>query len=470
MRENENKFINSEKTTLDIRSIFLDIVKGWWVILLVAISAALLMYSAISFFHEDEYTVSTTFVVNQGSGNSNAVSNLSAAYNMTQKFSAILENNILKRTVMEELGMDSFSAKMNASVIQESNLMVLSVTADSPRNAYEILESVLRNYPTLSDYIIPNVVLQTIEQPQISGSPSNQLPVRRYMAYAFLGAAAAVAVLIGLSSYLRDTVKNEQEFTQKVDSYLLGTIYHEKKKKKKTSMLITNPVRSFRYVEGYRMAASRIRGRMERINAKILLVTSVAENEGKSTTAANLAIALAQEQKRVLLIDCDFRRPALYKIFDVKDKELKDFSQVLKGQEKMSATFEKAQGIPLYTAFSKHSLSNPSEIISSGRLERILQSCIQKVDYIILDSPPMGLAVDAEELVQISDAAILAVRQDAVLTQDINDAIDALNQKQEKVIGCVFSNVYPAIGERFLRGAYGYEGYGKYGKYSKADR
>ena len=100
MRENENKFINSEKTTLDIRSIFLDIVKGWWVILLVAISAALLMYSAISFFHEDEYTVSTTFVVNQGSGNSNAVSNLSAAYNMTQKFSAILENNILKRTVM----------------------------------------------------------------------------------------------------------------------------------------------------------------------------------------------------------------------------------------------------------------------------------------------------------------------------------------------------------------------------------
>ena len=79
----------------------------------------------------------------------------------------------------------------------------------------------------------------------------------------------------------------------------------------------------------------------------------------------------------------------------------------------------------------------------------------------------MGLAVDAEELIQISDAAVLSVRQDAVLTQDINDAIDALNQKEEKVIGCVFNNVYPPIGERLRQGAYGYEGYGKY---SKADR
>lgn len=466
MREYENKYINSEKTAWDFRSILWDILRSWWMILLVGLSAALLTYSAISFTHEDRFTVSTTFTVSQGGEGSNAVSNLSAAYEMTQKFSVILENNILKKTVMEELGMDSFSAAMNASIIQESNLMRLSVTADSPQNAYRILESVLRNYPTLSDYIIPNVVLQTIEQPRISGSPSNQLPVRQYMIYAFLAAAAAVAALVGLTSHLRDTVKNEQEFHQKVDAHLLGTIYHEKKKKK-SSMLITNPVRSFRYVESYRMAASRVRGRMERKHAQILLVTSVAENEGKSTTAANLALALAQEQKKVLLVDCDFRRPALHKIFDVRDRDFRDFSLVLQGKEKAGGIFEKVQDMQLYTAFSKHSIESPSELISDGKLEKLLRSCCQKMDYIILDSPPMGLAVDAEELIQIADAAILSVRQDAVLTQDINDAIDALNRQEEKVVGCVFSNVYPPLGEHIRQGAYGYEGYGKY---SKADR
>ena len=220
MREYENKYINSEKTAWDLRSILSDLAGSWWMILLVALSASLLTYSVISFTHEDRYTVSTTFTVSQGGGESNAVTNLSAAYEMAQKFSVILDNNILKKTVMEELGLDSFPATMNASIVQESNLMQLSVTADSPQHAYLILESVLRNYPTLSDYIIPNVVLQTLEQPQISGSPSNQLPVRQYMIYAFLAAAAVVAALIAVFSHLRDTVKNEQEFNQKVDAYL----------------------------------------------------------------------------------------------------------------------------------------------------------------------------------------------------------------------------------------------------------
>ena len=68
---------------------------------------------------------------------------------------------------------------------------------------------------------------------------------------------------------------------------------------------------------------------------------------------------------------------------------------------------------------------------------------------------------------ELADGAVLAVRQDGVLTRDINDAIDALNQKEEKVIGCVFDNVYPGFGER-IGGSYGY-GYG-YGAYSRAER
>lgn len=460
------EYINSEKTAWDFRSILWDISRAWWMILLIGISTALLTYSAISFLHENQYTVSTTFTVSQRGMKTNSVFNSSSTYEITQKFSVILENNILKKTVMEELGMDIFPAVMNVSVIPESNLIQFSVTADSPQNAYQILESVLRNYPKLSDYIIPDVVLQTLEQPQVSGTPSNLLPVKKYMTYAFLVAVIAVIALITVASYLRDTVKNEQEFRQKVDSYLLGTIYHERKKKK-SSMLITNPARSFRYVEAYRIAASRICGRMERKQAQILLVTSVAENEGKSTTAANLALALAQEQKKVLLVDCDFRRPSLYKIFDVQDSKVKDFSLVLQEREKAGDIFSKVRGLQLYIAFSKHPVGNPTELISGGMLERVLRSCSKKMDFIILDSPPMGLAVDAEELIRFADAAVFSVRQDAVLAQDINDAVDALNQKEEKVIGCVFNNVYLPIGEHLRKGVYGYE---DYGKYSKADR
>ena len=432
----------------DLRSILCDMAKNWWIILLIACSAAMITYTVLTAVHRDQYTVKTTFAVMGRGENANAASSLSATYEMTQKFQAILENNILKKKVMEELGCSSFPADMSASIVPESNLMELSVTADSPETAFRVLRSVLKNYTTISDYIIPNVVLETLQQPQVSGNPSNRIPMEKYAAMAFLAAALGTAALVGFFSFL------------------LGTVYHEKKRKN-SSMLITNPARSFPYVESLKRIASRVRGRLDRRGGKVLLVTSVAENEGKSTLAANLALALSEEQNRVLLLDCDFRQPALYKIFELPQKAGKDFGQVAVGKESASSVFEKYTDTNVAMGICRERLEEPSEAVGGEIFRRILDTCRTNMDYIILDTPPMGAAADAEELVELADGAVLAVRQDGVLTRDINDAIDALNQKEEKVIGCVFGNVYPGFGER-IGGSYGY-GYG-YGAYSRAER
>ena len=87
---------------------------------------------------------------------------------------------------------------------------------------------------------------------------------------------------------------------------------------------------------------------------KVLLVTSVAENEGKSTLAANLALALAEEQNRVLLLDCDFRQPALHKIFEIPEKDGKDFGKVVLGKESASGVFEKHKDTNVYTGIWRH--------------------------------------------------------------------------------------------------------------------
>ena len=121
----------SSKTDWDLRSILCDIAKNWWVILLIACSAAMITYTVLTAVHRDQYTVKTTFAVMGRGENANAESSLSSTYEMTQKFQAILENNILKKKVMEELGCSSFPADMSASIVPESNLMELSVTADS---------------------------------------------------------------------------------------------------------------------------------------------------------------------------------------------------------------------------------------------------------------------------------------------------------------------------------------------------
>ena len=81
----------------DLRSILCDMAKNWWIILLIACSAAMITYTVLTAIHRDQYTVKTTFAVMGRGENANAASSLSATYEMTQKFQAILENNILKK-------------------------------------------------------------------------------------------------------------------------------------------------------------------------------------------------------------------------------------------------------------------------------------------------------------------------------------------------------------------------------------
>ena len=99
-------------------------------------------------------------------------------------------------------------------------------------------------------------------------------------------------------------------------------------------MLITNPARSFLYVESLKRIASRVRGRLDRKGGKVLLVTSVAENEGKSTVAVNIALALAQKRERVVLIDGDLRRPSLYKLLSKKVPLSGELASFLQGNKK----------------------------------------------------------------------------------------------------------------------------------------
>ena len=114
----------TDRTPLDLRSILRDLARSWWMILLLSLAAALLTYSAISIVHKPEYTVSTTFVVTTEGTSVNDVSNISTAYSIAQKFSVILENNILKKKVAEELNMGE------ASPDEDEFLNLLSIPLD----------------------------------------------------------------------------------------------------------------------------------------------------------------------------------------------------------------------------------------------------------------------------------------------------------------------------------------------------
>lgn len=307
---------------IDLISMLKDIAKEWWAILLLSLAVALFADIWVNVTYQPEYKTSTTFVVTAKGMNTNVYQNLNSTQQLAQQFTEIMDSNVLKKKVAQDLKMSSLNIDSSVDLVPETNLITLSVKAGTAVESYRILQSIMKNYNTVSDYAIKNVIIETIQNPAVSMAPVNPLNEKKTMIIAFIAAAAVFMVLVAGLSYLRDTIKNPKDVTSKLDTRLLGSIYHEKKsksiklrkKKEFVSMLISNPLRSFQYAESNKMMSSRVRSYMDKENAKTLLVTSVMENEGKSTVAANLALGLAQEGSRVMLIDCDFRKPAQYKM------------------------------------------------------------------------------------------------------------------------------------------------------------
>ena len=440
--------IDSENVQqIDLISMLKDIGREWITILLLSIAAALFADIWICATYQPEYKTSTTFVVTAKGMNSNIYQNLSSTKDLAQQFTEILGSNVLKKKVAQDIGVNSLDVETSVDLVPETNLITLSVKAKTAAESYRVLRSVMENYNTVSDYAIKNVIIETIQQPSVAMSPSNPLNEKRMVLKVFLIAAGCLIVLVAGISYIRDTIKNPGEVSSKLDTRLLGTIAYEKKskslsmnrKKGYLSMLISNPLRSFSYVESSKMAASRVRSYMDKEQAKVLLVTSVMENEGKSTVAANLALSLAQEGNRVMLMDCDFRKPAQFKIFDVRDNEETDLGDVLINHKSADRIIRNWNDSNLYMILNKTSSNSIETLLKSTTLKQIIAFCRERMDYVVVDTSPLALVADTEELAQMTDASVLVVRQDTVLAKDINDAIDILNNTRGKVIGCILN-------------------------------
>lgn len=451
---------------IDLISMLKDIAKEWWAILLLSLAVALFADIWVNVTYQPEYKTSTTFVVTAKGMNTNVYQNLNSTQQLAQQFTEIMDSNVLKKKVAQDLKMSSLNIDSSVDLVPETNLITLSVKAGTAVESYRILQSIMKNYNTVSDYAIKNVIIETIQSPAVSMAPVNPLNEKKTMIIAFIAAAAVFMVLVAGLSYLRDTIKNPKDVTSKLDTRLLGSIYHEKKsksiklrkKKEFVSMLISNPLRSFQYAESNKMMSSRVRSYMDKENAKTLLVTSVMENEGKSTVAANLALGLAQEGSRVMLIDCDFRKPAQYKIFDIEGKDADDLGKVLTGKAGTENLICNWNDTNLYMILNRTSSNSIEALLKSTTLRQIVGFCRQNMDYVIIDTSPLALVSDTEELAQMADASVLVVRQDTVLTKDINDAIDILNNTRGKVLGCVLNDASSSQ----ITGSTAHYGYGGY--------
>ena len=287
-------------------------------------------------------------------------------------------------------------------------------------------------------------------------------------------------LLIALLSFLRPTVKNEKHAKKQLEGRFLGSIpyvqkYRNRKERirqyfnietQKKSVLISSAMLGVSFIESNKKIATSLEHHMDRHHAKILLVTSVEENEGKSSVAANIALALAEKGKRVLLVDADLKKPALYRIFDRPMLEGMSISDVLDGKKEVLDILTEVEP-NVFAAYQYQGVRNSSIYVSDTKMKELLIKAKNRFDYILVDTPPMELSADAEILLTYADSAVLVVRQDWAEVGEINDTVEVIRQSDCRFAGIILNAVHSFAA--WNRGNDTYP-YGRYSKYSSMNK
>jgi len=183
---------------------------------------------------------------------------------------------------------------------------------------------------------------------------------------------------------------------------------------------------------------------------KVIVVTSSGPREGKSTTSANLSVVLAQAYKSVLLVDCDFRRPSLHKIFNLRN--VAGLVNVLAEERTVEEVWhEPVEGLKAITTGPLP--PNPAELLGSGRFAEFLARAREAFDYVLLDAAPVRPVSDAAVVAAQGDGVLLVLDAQSTRKAAARQSIRTLQNVGANVLGTVMNNASARLG-----GQYGYGG------------
>lgn len=190
--------------------------------------------------------------------------------------------------------------------------------------------------------------------------------------------------------------------------------------------------------EAYRTLRTNIQFSAVDEELRVIMVTSAQPGEGKSTTAANLALAYAQAGNRVLVVDADLRKPTMHKVFQ-KSNRL-GLTNLLTGQRQLTEIHLDAAGGRLDVLTSGPIPPNPSELLASKRMEALLVEWKEQYDLVIVDTPPAAAVTDAAILSSRCDGVVLVVDSGHVKKETVKRAKTNLEHAKARILGVVLNN------------------------------
>ena len=459
----------SEAEKIDLMRIINHIWKGvkryWFFLgLLILLCGGLYGFRAYRNY-SPVYSASATFTVNSDDSSlysSNSYLNSRTATQIVNTFPYILNSSLLQKMVAEDLGAETVPGSISTETLGSTNMITIVVRSSEAKTAYDILQSVIEHYPEVAEPIIGEVFMTLLDMTDIPENASNVPAYRNIVIKGMIiGAMLSMALLL-VYAFTRSTIHEEEDFKKMLNVDCVCAIpqivFKKRGKKVRQDISIYNKKISQTFLEAIRVLRARIEKDAKKNDLKVFLVTSAAPGEGKSTIAANIAMALAMRDSKVVLVDCDLRNPSVREQLNLQP-EGKGLYEYLKRKVKLEDILLWNDTYKMYVIPGGEAINNASELLDSPRMKKLLEELGELAEYIILDTAPVGILTDTAVLAQAADAALFVVKQDYASRSAIMEGIGQLAESGIYISGCILNGAQAGIG------GYGYKNYRYYNRY-----
>lgn len=469
--DKENRFSFSHISPLCMLRMLL---RNCWMILVSGVCFALAISLLLTWTYKPQYRATMTYAVtSQGSAMGSG-----GSMTATKEVASMLSEMMTTQMIYEGIrGADSRLAKYDGTItaeqIGEVNFIDVSATADTPEQAFLALTTLQDVFPNVASFVSKNCVLTIVRHPAVSPAPVNPNNASQM---SLLGGLVGAVLMVALLCYLdisRGTIQTRTGARQMLDAPILACLNRERKNRTLKTKLqratrniqIFSPTISFAYADQVNAVCSQMEHESHSNGRKFFMITGVGESEGKTTVAGNIAAGLALKGHRVVLLDCDLRKPSQIHFFDDEYKAELPLNKLLAepfSTVNLAKCLYRSEKLGMHMLFPVKSDARSAELLSGQTMKQLLEN-LKSFDFVIVDTPPMGMFPDAEIIADLVDATMLVVRQDYVPACDVNDSVDVLKKYKGQFLGVILNDMLVTPHR-----LYGYDKYG-YGKYGYGD-
>lgn len=444
---------------------FLKLLRTRWITICVAVLVVVIGAGIVTLVTTPLYQASTRLFVSTAGGSSLAETYQGNRVSQERvvSYSQLLTGRTLAQRTIDKLGLDvppeELQAHVKASAKPDTVLITVQVLDESPVQARDIANALSDEFVTL---------VRELETPEDGWRPDSRVVVEeratvpespvvpKTMRNIAVGLALGVLLGIGLAilrDMLDNTVKSRETVEEITRHGLVGSIPLDKERRKQAAISFESD--SSAIAEAFRKLRTNLQFLAVDNPPRVIVVTSSIPSEGKSTTAINLALVLAEADHNVVLVDGDLRRPALHKYLELVGPV--GFSTVLSGVSTMSEALQKTR-FPNLTVLTSGTIPpNPSELLASQAARTLLSELRGRFDYVIVDSTPLLAVTDASILAAGADGVLVIARFGQTKREQLAHAVGNLEDVGARILGAVLA-IVPTRGSSY---SYNYTYYGE---------